>query len=245
MLKPAPFQNRQGRFVRAYFENIKALLLQPKDYFKNYALMNDTGEAVLFAYLNNLFVCLIGVAVHGLVLALLVHFAKISGEFSVDDLPPELPLFIVENISSILALGAGVLYGLVVLIGPVLQILMMFLWAGVHHLFLLLVGGTRQDYLKTLQVYALFTFIFVVLTPLVLFMAVPFLGAVIGLVFGGVVLAYKIFFYVNGMSDVHGITPTRAFFSWFSMSFVCCCLMALPFILLIVFLPWFLTVTNH
>ena len=240
MLNPSPFELRQGRFFRAYFSNIKELLFNPLDYFKKFKLFEKTGGAVLFAYCNHLFLFLCMSIFHISLVALLVYFGNASGEFSMQDLtqdlPPDIPPFVVENFPKLMAAGLGFFYIFGLLLGPLMQIAVTFLWSGIHHLFLMVVGGTKQSFEKTVQVHLLFSFVGLISMPFMVFMIIPILGVLLGVAFGLMVFIYMIFYYVVGMAEVHQISTGRAFASGLVMVFSCCCLMALP-VFLIAMLP--------
>ena len=232
MLNPSPFELRKGRFFRAYFSNIKELLLNPQGYFKSFKLFDDTFGAVLFAWLNHFLVICFGASLQLVVMGVVFYFAKGSGEFSLDDLPPELPPIIRDNIGKFMAAGIGFFYTFLLVLMPFIQVAFTFLWSGIHHLFLVVVGGTQKAFTVTLQVHLLFSFISVIGIPVTIFMMIPLVGVLVSLAYGIFVLIYLVFYYVIGIAEVHQISTGRAFLSWLAMIFVCCCLMAVPFALI-------------
>jgi hypothetical protein len=100
-----------------------------------------------------------------------------------------------------------------VLAGPVVMLAALFIWGGILHLCLLLVGGAREGFETTVRVYAYST------GP-ALFQWFPICGGPIGLVWG-------IVLQIVGLSKAHGISGGRAAAAVLLPLFLCCACLAL------------------
>jgi len=101
----------------------------------------------------------------------------------------------------------------VVLAGPLIILVALFIWGGILHLCLLLVGGARESFETTLRVYAYSA------GP-ALFQWIPLCGGLIGLVWG-------IVLQIVGLSKAHGISGGRAAAAVLLPVFLCCACLGL------------------
>ncbi len=213
--------NRQGRFFAAYVATIKALLTNPKDYFKKYEMFRDLQSLFLFAYLNQLFATIPTALVQGLVFSLLSRFAG-----QMDDEGGRL--------FSQLMPGFSLIYGmLLILFGPLFSLLLSVVWSGLHHFFLKIIGTTQKDYATTLQVYLHFSFMSVICIPFVILGLIPILGGLFSLAMLGLIITYLIFYKIIGMAELHQIPTDRAAFSFIALVVACCCCCLAPWPILV------------
>ena len=91
----------------------------------------------------------------------------------------------------------GTLMMLQVLMAPVLCVLVWFIWSGIAHLFLMLVGGARSSFETTLRVMAY------AMGATAVFQLVPICGGLIGLLWGLVV-------EIIGLAEAHETSTGRA-----------------------------------
>ncbi|MEM5777597.1 MAG: Yip1 family protein [Candidatus Aenigmatarchaeota archaeon] len=82
----------------------------------------------------------------------------------------------------------------------IIDILLSFIGAGVFHIFAKILGG-RSNYNGTFQAYV-YGF-----TPAILLGWIPYIG-IIGLIYG-------VYIFVRGISFIHEISMSKAFFVWF------------------------------
>jgi hypothetical protein len=99
------------------------------------------------------------------------------------------------------------------LAGPVVILAALFIWGGILHLCLMLVGGARGEFETTLRVYAYS------MGP-ALFQWIPLCGGLIGFVWG-------IVLQIIGLSKAHGISGGRAAAAVLLPVFLCCACLGL------------------
>lgn len=213
-----PFDvDRKNRFWGSYFETLKLLLLQPIEFFKNYRPFEDLSGLLLFAGMNFLINAVFSIFFQSLIFFIVFQF------FPQSQIPAEARPFI--NLFGgfwLIAIFIGLF------LGPLLGILVTFIYSGLHHLMLITVGGSKKTFIATANVHFLFSFIQVVSLPVVFISFIPFLGTLIAFALMIGMLLYLVFYFVIGMAEVHNISVGLALLSVFILIFICCCLCFLP-----------------
>lgn len=115
------------------------------------------------------------------------------------------------------ALSPAIRFAVGVIVGPMVWIVFLFLWSGIVHGLLLLFGGAPKGFETSLRVIAYSA------APSV-FAAVPFLGGLVGSVWGIVLQCI-------GLAEAHGVPRGRAVAAVLVPLAVCCvCLAVLAFV---------------
>lgn len=127
---PLPWEDRQRLgFVNALIETIKLLVTAPGEAFRRVREKGDFVGPLLFAVIIGW-----AMAIVGQIWSLMFQSTWISF------LPPEMR----DQIGPMLA-GSAVGFIVTVILAPVLVTVGLFIWSGIVHLFLMLVGGTGNS----------------------------------------------------------------------------------------------------
>ena len=127
---PLPWEDRQRLgFLNALVETIKLLVTAPGDAFRRVREKGDFASPLLFAVLVGWVM-----AVIGQIWRLMFHGTLIS----------LLPMEMRHQLGPMLA-GSALGFVVAVILTPIFIIVGLFIWSGIVHLFLMLVGGTNQS----------------------------------------------------------------------------------------------------
>jgi len=214
----APFDDRKNGFWGAYFKNIQALLFHPQDYFKKYQLFRKTKTAWLFAILSYGLFCL---------WEAILFLVRFSLKYSSLLHDPTLDL---QKLRKSLFGVYGLLMAsllLFVLLFPILQSILSFLWASVHHFFIIALGGSKKAFSQTLQVHLLFASIAIICIFLHLFVLLLEIDYALAEFAFSLFAIYAIFYFTKSMADTHEISVGRAFLSLLGTIFIICVLFGL------------------
>jgi hypothetical protein len=186
--------------VSALVDTTKLVLLSPSAFFRAMPVGGGIGAPLLYAVI----VGWIGIVVASFYQAV---FRSILGPgTSTFGERPEL-VAMVGFLQSWAGFAAQVVFG------GVMVVIGVFVWAGLLHLVLLLLGGARRDFEATVRVvcYSQATSLLFVL---------PFCGSPIA-------FAWSLVLYVIGLAHAHGIGRGKAAAAVLGPLFLCCCCAAL------------------
>jgi hypothetical protein len=129
-----PWEHRQERgFFNAFIETLSMVLTRPAEAFSVMKREGGLGEPLIYA--------LIGGCVGGIVSALFsLGFQSIG-------------LFANRNNSLAAMTGMGIGFGTIILV-PLVIVIVLFIWSGLAHLCLMIVGGANQPFETTFRVLA-------------------------------------------------------------------------------------------
>jgi len=129
-----PWEHRQERgFFNAFIETLTMVLTHPAEAFSVMKREGGLGEPLIYA--------LIGGCVGGIVSALFsLGFQSIG-------------LFANRNNSFAAMTGMGIGFGTIILV-PLFIVIVLFIWSGIVHLCLMIVGGAKQPFETTFRVIA-------------------------------------------------------------------------------------------
>jgi hypothetical protein len=200
----------QGRSFENLFATIKGVLLLPTRTFREASQTAGIGPALLF----------------GMILGLLGGYAALFWEYLsrrasegeplpaiFDSLPPDMLEAFNYAQNPIFLLAYAICL-------PVFAAIGMFLWAGVVHLCLMMLGGAKQGYEATFRTLA-YSY-----GSTALFQVVPFCGGLIGMV-------WSLVAQIIGLKEMHGTGGGRAAAAVLLPLVLCCCLCAGFFLLVI------------
>jgi hypothetical protein len=129
-----PWEHRQERgFFNAFIETLTMVLTKPAEAFSVMRREGGLGEPLIYA--------LIGGCLGGIVSALFsLGFQSIG-------------LFADKNNSLAAMTGMGIGFGTIILV-PLFIVIVLFIWSGLAHLCLMIVGGANQSFETTFRVLA-------------------------------------------------------------------------------------------
>jgi hypothetical protein len=170
-------------FFPALFASLRRCLFEPAAFYeampKRENLGSALGYAVILGWIGIIGGVFWGIALEGFQLALLQQLGIEAPE---NQMSPQIQLMI--------QLGFAVLAPLFILIG-------LFIWSGILHLCLLLVGGAKEGFETTVRVYSY------ALGSTSPFQWLPICGGLIGWV-------WSLVLQIIGLSRAHGISGGRA-----------------------------------
>jgi hypothetical protein len=184
-----PWEHRQERgFFNAFIETLTMVLTRPAEAFSVMKREGGLGEPLIYA--------LIGGCVGGIVQFLFSLGFQSFG------------LFANKNNSLAAMTGMGVGFGMIILL-PLFIVIFLFIWSGIVHLCLMIVGGANQPFETTFRVLA---FTHGSTGPLQI---VPICGGLISFV-------WAIVCYCIGLARAHETDTGRAVLAVFLPLIVCC-----------------------
>jgi hypothetical protein len=188
-----PWEHRaQLGFVKAWFETVSLLITRPADAFTMMKPEGGLMDPLLFGLIG-------GCA------GSIVSFAFQLLLRSVPGLPRN------DIYSDLFGLGAGTLFIISAILTPLFVILGLFIWGGVLHLCLMLVGGANRSFETTFRVACFAS------GAANLFSMIPMCGGLIAAV-------YHIVLNCTGLSRAHQTTTGKALLAIFLPMIVCCIL---------------------
>jgi hypothetical protein len=207
---PVPFEDPSKDFFSGLFETMKLVLFQPGNFFRNYKLDGPIGKPLLFALLIGWFSSAVAM-VWGLFISESIF--QSFGRFR--ELFPEIEGVDWDQLEQLSAREGTFDFILGVVLAPVLILLVMFIVAGIYHLFLMVIKGANRNFETTFNVVAYGSAAHI-------FEIIPFCGNLISWVYG-IVLA------VIGLTEAHETDSWKAVFAVFAPMVLCCfcCIMFL------------------
>jgi hypothetical protein len=189
-------RERLGAVV-ALVETIKQVLFSPTDFFKAMPTTGGLWGPLAFG----LIVGYLGLAVSAIYQAV---FRAFFGTALFRDLgrSPELSRY-----AAFFQGGAGLVVEL--LLGPLLLLVVLFVGAGITHLFLMLLGGAKRGFEATFRVYCF-------IQAAAVFSLLPFCGSLIHFV-------YQLVLAILGIACAHGIGKGTAAAAVLLPGFILCC----------------------
>lgn len=192
-------QREQLGFGQAFVENVKLFVLNPGEAYARTLRKGDFAGPLIFAVL----IGWIG-AVLRQIWGLLFNASLMKM------MPPE---FQEQMGSGLMMGGAGFIVSLILY--PILAVIFLFIWAGILHLCLMLVGGTGQSDAGFEGTFRS-----------VSYANVASLGYLIPVVGGLIFLGWSIVLNVIGLSSLHRTTQGKALFAVL-LPLILCCLCAI------------------
>jgi hypothetical protein len=187
-------------FAAGLTETTQQVLTAPESFFRRLSATGGIADPLLYG----LIVSYIGLVAGTLYNA--VFHATLGSAFSSFGDRPEL-----ARIMPLVQGGAGLVVNLI--LGPIFIAVGLFIWSGILHLILLLLGGGGRGFEGTFRVLAY-------AAASNLFQIVPLCGGFVGGVYG-IVLA------IIGLSEVHGDSKGKAAAAVLLPLVLCCCCCAL------------------
>lgn len=198
---PAWERREQLGMVKAGWETIKAVMLQPSEAFATMKREGGVGAPLLF-------VVIVG-TISGIV-GLLYEYLFNLGLASL------IPAMAGPNAAAATKMSTGYFLGMAIFM-PVLIAIVMFMGAGFQHLALMICGGAKQPYETTFRTYCYSS------GSVYILQLVPVFGAIVGGIWGLVCTCI-------GLSKTHEISIGRAVLAVFLPMLVCGCLAGLVFV---------------
>jgi hypothetical protein len=204
-----PFEDKSKNFFAGLLETVKLVLFQPTNFFRNYKLDGTMGRPILFALIVGWVSAIISTV-----------WSMFIGDFTstvlqwLRDRLPEFEGVEWEQLEQWEQLGAtdgtfDLIFGIIM--APFFILFFLFIFAGIYHLFLMLVKGASKNFETTFNVlaYGMAAQIAEI---------IPFLGNIIAWGYG-IVLA------VIGLSEAHETDSWKAVFAIFAPIILClfCC----------------------
>lgn len=193
-----PWEAReQLGFLTAFVETTRQVLLAPTAFFRAMPVSGGMGSPLVYGLIVG-YLGLVVQAVYDTILRLVVGptLGPLGGD----------PRF--EQLAGFLEGGLGLVGTLIA--GPFVIVIALLVFAGITHLFLLLLGGARRDFEATFRVIA-YT------SATAVFSILPFCGGLIGLV-------WRVVLAVLGLAEAHGIgRGTAAGAVLLPLVLFCCC----------------------
>jgi len=190
----------QGRSFESLIATIKGVLLLPTRTFRDASQTAGIGPALVYGMILGL----VGGYV-GLFWEYLMRRASAGEPIPwLDSLPPDMQEAFTYSQNPLFLLAYAVCL-------PVLAAIAMFLWAGIVHLVLMMLGGAKHGYEATFRTLAY------AYGSTALFQAVPFCGGLIALVWSLVV-------QIIGLKEMHETGGGKAAAAVLLPLLLCCCL---------------------
>ncbi|MFC2146729.1 YIP1 family protein, partial [Acidobacteriota bacterium] len=204
-----PFEDKSKNFFTGLLETMKLVLFQPTNFFRNYKLDGTMGKPILFALIV------------GWVSAIISStWSMFIGDFTstvlqwLRDRLPEFEGVEWEQLEQWEQLGAtdgtfDLIFGIIM--APFFILFFLFIFAGIYHLFLMLVKGANKNFETTFNVVAYGT-------AAQIAEIIPFLGTLIA-------WGYGIVLSIIGLTEAHETDSWKAVFAIFTPIILClfCC----------------------
>jgi len=185
-----PWDNRNARgFLPAYFETLVMVLTRPADAFTAMKREGGFSEPLLYGLVGGFFGCAVW-----LLFAMLMPSMAMFGNRH-------------NALAGFFGMGFGLFFSLLLI--PVFLIVGLFVWSGILHVCLMIVGGAKQSYETTFRVAC---FALGSTYPLVI---VPLCGSFVAFI-------WKLIIECIGISRAHETDIGRAVLAVFLPRIICC-----------------------
>jgi hypothetical protein len=204
-----PFEDKTKNFFTGLWETMKLVLFQPANFFRNYKLDGTIGRPILFA----LVVGWISAIISATWSMFIGDFMSAVSQYILNRLP-EFEGSEWGQLQLWQQLGAGngtfdFIFGIIM--APFFILFFLFIFAGIYHLFLMIVKGANKNFETTFNVvaYGMAAQIAEI---------IPFLGTVIA-------WGYGIVLSIIGLTEAHETDGWKAVFAVFAPIIFClfCC----------------------
>lgn len=194
--KKTPWEDRHGQgFFRGLFKTLRDALFSPTEFFHTMPVSGGLTDPLLYALI---------IGMTGLMFSYLWQILFQSMIW--DALPPGMMGAYPHDILH--GLGAGVGIAVLAVFSPIVIIFGLFLWAGILHLFLMMIGGARAGFEATFRA-AAYSY-----SANILF-AIPFCG-------GFIAPIWSIVLSIVGLKEAHEISGGKAVFAALFPLVICC-----------------------
>jgi hypothetical protein len=206
-----PFEDKSKNFFTGLLETIKLVLFQPTNFFRNYKLDGTMGKPILFALIVGWISAIIS-TIWGMYIN---DFMSIVLQKLRDRLP-EVEGIQWEQLEQLDQLGAtpgtfDLIFGIIM--APFFILFFLFIFAGIYHLFLMIVKGANKTFETTFNVaaYGMAAQIAEI---------IPFFGNLIA-------WGYGIVLVIIGLTEAHETDSWKAVFAVFAPIILClfCCML--------------------
>jgi hypothetical protein len=204
-----PFEDKSKNFFTGLLETIKLVLFQPTNFFRNYKLDGTMGRPILFA----LIVGWVSAIISSIWSMFIGDFMSTVSQYILDRLP-EFEGAEWEQLQQWQQLGAtdgtfDLIFGIIM--APFFILFFLFIFAGIYHLFLMIVRGANKNFETTFNVvaYGMAAQIAEI---------IPFVGTLIA-------WGYGIVLSIIGLTEAHETDSWKAVFAIFAPIILClfCC----------------------
>jgi len=204
-----PFEDKSKNFFTGLLETMKLILFQPVNFFRNYKLDGTMGRPILFALVVGWFSAIIS-SIWSMFIG---DFMSAVTQYILNRLP-EFEGAEWEQLQQWQQLGAtagtfDLIFGIIM--APFFILFFLFIFAGIYHLFLMMVRGANKKFETTFNVvaYGMAAQIAEI---------IPFLGTVIA-------WGYGIVLSITGLTEAHETDSWKAVFAIFAPIILCliCC----------------------
>jgi hypothetical protein len=204
-----PFEDKSKNFFKGLLETMKLVLFQPVNFFRNYKLDGTMGRPILFALVVGWFSAIIS-SIWSMFVG---DFMSTVSQYILDRLP-EFEGAEWEQLQQWQQLGASngtfdLIFGIIM--APFFILFILFIFAGIYHLFLMIVRGANKNFETTFNVVAYGT-------AAQIAEIIPFLGTLIA-------WGYGIVLSIIGLTEAHETDSWKAVFAVFAPIILClfCC----------------------
>ncbi len=212
-----PWEHRQQLgLVNAFIETVRLVLTDPNRAFSQMRTTGGIGEPLLFGVIGGSIGTIIWIVL-SLIINSLGLFASMAA--SARD----------SALGGMFGFGVGGVFAIIrLIIAPICIVILLFVWSGIVHLCLMLVGGARKDFEATFRPLC-FAY-----GSTVLFLILPCCGSFIALIWGLVADCI-------GLARSHEIDTVKAVLAIFLPMILCCG----AWIVLAMMIGGFTTIMQH
>lgn len=198
------FWDSEGLFFERLWNTWKTVMFQPSEFFKKIPRAARLGRPLVYAIILGSI---------GIVFGTFYNYMRQSlfdGGFRQPGMPEEMAQMMVKT--------QTIMNILCVVFSPLLVIIGLFIWSGILHLCLMIVGGAKQGFEATFRSVAYGCY-----SPMLLGV-IPFCGGMVGAVWG-------IVLQIIGLKETHKISTGKAVLAFFlPLVFCCICVIVLAII---------------
>ena len=201
-----PFEDKSKKFFKGLWETMKLVLFQPVNFFRNYKLDGTMGRPILFA----LIVGWASAIISSIWSMFTGDFMSTVSQYILNRLP-ELEGAQWEQLQQWGASDGNFDFIFEIVIAPFFILFFLFIFAGIYHLFLMIVKGANKNFETTFNVVA-----YGMVAQIV--GIIPFLGTVLA-------WGYGIILAIIGLTEAHKTDSWKAVVAIFAPIILCliCC----------------------
>lgn len=191
----SPLWDDQGSFFERLWNTWKTVMFKPGAFFKNIPVAAGLSRPLVYAII---------IGSIGIIFGTLYNYIgqSLSGSsFSQPGMP--------EEMGQMMAKMQSTMFIIMIVFSPLIVVIGVFIWSGILHLCLMIVGGAKQGFEATFRSVAYGCY-----SP-VLLGVIPFCGGMVGAVWG-------IVLQIIGLKETHKISTGKAVLAFFLPLVFCC-----------------------